>query len=220
EGMRAAGVVGDYAADRRARTGRHVGAETESVRPEKLVELIEHHAGADAHGALLEIEFGDRLVMPAEIDDEPFADRAADEPGAGAAGNDRDAAFTGRLDDGTDLLRVTRERNGRRFDLVMRSVGGVKLPRDIVESYFAIRRRERRNLLRRSHRALSPYRRCEGMTIPKGGFASRKGREGRKGPGTRDSVLDCGSPLPLERAGTLESGRGLPQSRTLSRLQC
>ena len=46
---RSGGIVRDHSANGGARTRRNVRAETKTVRLQKIVQLIQHHAGADAH---------------------------------------------------------------------------------------------------------------------------------------------------------------------------
>ena len=58
------------------------------MRLEKGIELIEHHAGADANAAIVDVEIVDLAIVTREIDDQSFADGIADQAGAGAAGSD------------------------------------------------------------------------------------------------------------------------------------
>ena len=56
-------VVGDHAAEGRPRSRRDIGAETQTVRCELGVELVEHHPGADPHGPFCDIEIADAPVV-------------------------------------------------------------------------------------------------------------------------------------------------------------
>ena len=44
---------------------------------EKVVQLIQHDAGADANSVALLVKIGNLTVMPREIDHQPVANRAA-----------------------------------------------------------------------------------------------------------------------------------------------
>src|SRR5947209_1518115 len=81
--VRTGRIVCDHAADGGARAGRDVGAETKSVRLEKRIQLIEHHTGADADAAIVDVEIVDLAIVTRKIDDQSFADRIADQAGAG-----------------------------------------------------------------------------------------------------------------------------------------
>src|SRR5437868_4479673 len=72
----------------RASAGGNVRPKTETVRFEKRVQLIEHHAGAGADCARFEIQLGDLAVVAKELNNQSVADRAARQTGARAARSD------------------------------------------------------------------------------------------------------------------------------------
>ena len=147
----AGGIIGNHAAERRAGTGGDIRPETKSVRFEESVELIQHDARADADGAFFQVQIGNAAVVAGEIYDETLAERATDEAGARAARNDRHRGIGGRADDGGGLIGGARKGDRRRFDLINRGVGGVKLARQVVKRDVAIRGGEGRLLLVRNH---------------------------------------------------------------------
>jgi len=72
-----------------------------------------------------------------EIDDQSFADRVSNQAGTGAARRDRNV-FIGRgFNDRARVLRASWEGDAKRLDLVNRSVSGVKLAGEIIETHFA-----------------------------------------------------------------------------------
>jgi len=153
----AAGIIGDHAAEGGARAGGDVGAEAEAMRTKKMVQLIEDYAGADAHGALCQVEIGNIMVVTCEVDDQAFADCAANQTCAGTAGDDWEARLGGGDDGCTGLLAATGKGYGDRLDLVNRGVSGVKLPGQIVERDGTVRVRQDGLLLGRSHVANLGY---------------------------------------------------------------
>jgi hypothetical protein len=56
-------VVGDHSAESRPRAGCHIRSETKSLWPQKMVQLIQHHARSDAHGPPLQVQIGDLAVV-------------------------------------------------------------------------------------------------------------------------------------------------------------
>ena len=104
--MGAGGIVGNHAAQGRARTRRHVRAETKTLWPEEIVQLVQHDAGADADGAAFRVEIADVPVVSREINDEAVADGSAGQARARAARDDRDTRLRRRLDDGAGLVRA------------------------------------------------------------------------------------------------------------------
>ena len=57
------GIVRDHSADGSARTRRYVRAETKAARLQKIVQLIQHHAGADPDGSFFQIEIGNATIV-------------------------------------------------------------------------------------------------------------------------------------------------------------
>ena len=137
--VRAGGIVGDHSAEGRTRTGRHIRAETKSVRLEKRIQLIEHDTRASTHGAFFHIEIGDLPVVARKIDNQAFADGVSDQTGARAARRDGNIRIRPCADHGARLLRAARESYADRFDLVNRRIGGEELSRQIIEPDVATR---------------------------------------------------------------------------------
>ena len=149
--MRAGGIIGDHAAQSGARTGGHVRPETKTVRFEKVVELVQDHAGADANGAAFKVQRGDLAVVPREINHHARADRAAGQSRARPARDDLQPRVRRGADDGGGLRNIAREGDSDRLDLVERGVGRVKLPCEIVEGDITISGGKSGDLLGRSH---------------------------------------------------------------------
>ena len=107
--------------------GRDVRTETEPMRLEKIVELIEDNPGADANTSLVEIEIVDLAIVPREIDDQSFANRIPNEAGAGPPRRDGNVRIGGVFDDGSRFPSCAWKRNAPGLDLINRGIGGVKL---------------------------------------------------------------------------------------------
>src|SRR5436189_283416 len=97
--MRSGGIVGDHAADGRPRAGGHVRPEPEAMRSKEVVKLIKDDAGADANGEALRIEVADGAIVSSEIDDQPVADRPANEPASSPARGNRYTGVSRRPND-------------------------------------------------------------------------------------------------------------------------
>ena len=131
------GIVCNHAPDGGARARGNVGPETKSVRIKKHIQLIEHHSGADADAAIVEIEVVDLAIVTREIDDQSFADRVPDQAGASATRRDGNIFVGRRFDDRARVLRAGGKGNPQRLDLIDRRVSGVKLAGQIVEAHVA-----------------------------------------------------------------------------------
>ena len=112
-------IVRDHPAQRRARTRGHIRSEHETFRLEKTVQLIQHHACADAHRPFLRIKICDEPRVTGEIHHHTIADGAADESRSRAARNHRHARLRCALDDGCGLLGIARKRHRHRLDLIV-----------------------------------------------------------------------------------------------------
>ena len=134
---RTGGIVGDHSAQRGARAGCYIRSETKIVRLQEIVELVQHDAGADADAALFKIKTGDLPVVTREFNDQSFADGVPDETCTRASRSNRYARIGGRANDCARLLHVARKRYPERLDFINRSVGRIKLSREIVETRVA-----------------------------------------------------------------------------------
>ena len=134
---RPGGIIRDHSAQRCARTGRDIRAKTKFVRPEKVVELIQHDPGFDAHALFFEIQISDLTVVARKFDDQSFPDRVSNQAGPRTSRSDRNACFSRCANDRARFPRATRERRADRLDLVNRSIGRVELPRQIIEAGVA-----------------------------------------------------------------------------------
>ncbi len=110
ERVRAARVVRDVAADRAGLLARGIRRIVEALRAHRPRE-VEVHQSRLHHRDLVLVVHLEHAVHPHERDDETALGRqaAAGEPGARAAGHERDALPAGDLDQGRHLLRAPRE---------------------------------------------------------------------------------------------------------------
>ena len=127
--VRAAGVVGDHAGDRRAVLGGGVGAETQAVLGCRGLEGGADAAGFDGGGAGLGVDGEDAVHVPREIEDEAGADRVGRARGAAASGCEGDAVGAGEVEGRDRLLGCARERDGQGRDAREAGVGGVACSR-------------------------------------------------------------------------------------------
>ena len=123
--VRAAGVVGDHAGDRRAVLGGGVGAETQAVLGCRGLEGGADAAGFDGGGAGLGVDGEDAVHVPREIEDEAGADRVGRARGAAASGGEGDAVGAGEVEGREGLLGRAWERDGQGRDAREAGVGGV-----------------------------------------------------------------------------------------------
>ncbi len=151
-GVGAGGIARDHAAQGGPRTGGHVRTKTKPERFEERVELVQHHARPDLHRPRFAIELADAVVVPGKIHHHPVAQRAARQTGARAAGGHGQSGFRRRADDGAGLPAIPGKRDRRRFNLVDRGVGGIKLAREVIEGDGTVGCRQRRQLLGWGHR--------------------------------------------------------------------
>ena len=84
----AAGIVAGHAADGGARGGGDVDRKPQPVLPELAVEVVEHDAGLDHAGAVLDVEREDPVQVLGEVDDDAVIDGLAALRGAAAARGD------------------------------------------------------------------------------------------------------------------------------------
>ena len=84
--VRAGGVVGDHAADRRPVRGGDVGGELQAVRLDLLVQVVEHAARLDASQRSVGVDLQDAVEILRAVEDHARPDRLAGLRRAAAAG--------------------------------------------------------------------------------------------------------------------------------------
>src|SRR6185436_2177457 len=112
----------------RARTGRHIGPETESMLAEEFVELIQHDSRSDSNGAPCQIKLGYFPVVAGEVYYQAVSDCPAHQAGPRASRGDTDSGLGGGFDDAAGLARAAGERHADGLNLINRGIGCVQLP--------------------------------------------------------------------------------------------
>ena|ERR1043165_3249204 len=112
------------------------------MRPEKIIQLVEHHARTDTDRASLRIEVRDAAIVPRKIHNHPLAHATANQSRTRATRNHRYTRIRRRMDYCARLFGAARKSDRNRFDLIMRRVRGIKLPRHIIEPDLTRRRLE------------------------------------------------------------------------------
>ena len=139
DGMGAAGVVADHAADVRPVARRYVRGEQQSEGLQVGVELVQDHAGLDPGPARFDVDLEDPVHVAGEIDLDAAAHGLSGQAGAAAAGRDGDAPFVREPEDAGDLVRVGGIGDAERFDFVYAGVRAVQDPGRFVEPERATR---------------------------------------------------------------------------------
>ena len=113
EAMRAAGVLGDVAADGAGFLAGWIGREEEAMAERLFGQLEVDHARLDQRGAVFAVDLED-AVHSRQADDDPalLRDRPAGETGAGAAGDDRQTSLASQENDLRHLLGGRRQGDG------------------------------------------------------------------------------------------------------------
>ena len=134
----AARVVGHHAAHGGAARRRHIGREPQLMRPQRRVELVEHHPGLDPRPALVRIDLENAIQVLRRVEHQSGADRLPGLRRAAAARGDRHAVAGGDLDGADHRLRRSWYHHPQRLDLIDARVGGVERPREAIETDLAV----------------------------------------------------------------------------------
>ena len=137
-GVRAASVVADAAADAGAVGGGGIRSVLEAVGGNLAGELFEDDAGLHAGPLLFGIHLQNIVEVLAEIQDDGVVDGLAGEAGAAGTGQDGNAFARAKLDNGLYVGRVPRDDDSHGFHLVDAGVGAVEQPRVGVETHLAV----------------------------------------------------------------------------------
>ena len=133
----AAGVVAGHPADGGARRGGDVDRKPQPVLLELAVEIVEHDAGLDHAGTVLDIEREDPVQVFGEVDDDPFIDGLAALRGAAAARGDDSARILGDGERQQRLVHGPGDHHAKGHDLVERGVGRIAAAIEGVEEHVA-----------------------------------------------------------------------------------
>ena len=115
EAVRAAGVLGDVAADRADLLARGIGRVVVAERRDLPRDLEVGHAGLDRDALVRDVDVEDAIEARQRDDDAAgHRQRAARQPGAVAARDERHLRPRAELDDGLHLSRGRRENDGAR----------------------------------------------------------------------------------------------------------
>ena len=136
--MRTRRIIGHHAPDCRAAAGCHIGRELQSVRFEKCIEFIEHHARLGHDPAFLCVEVENVIHIFRHIHHNTAAHHTAGKPGATASGNDRGLMFIGEVDDMQNILFVFGQNNANGFNLIHARISAVKNARHLIKTHFAL----------------------------------------------------------------------------------
>ena len=119
QAVRAAGVLGDVAADRADLLARRIGGVEVAVRRDRARDVEVRDAGLHDHAPALDVDLED-CVHAGERDDDTACDRrgASREPRARAAGDERDAGRVTRAHDGLHFFGRPGKRNELRDSAV------------------------------------------------------------------------------------------------------
>ncbi len=130
---RAAGIVGDHAADGGARGGGDVDRKPQSVGLQLPVQFIEHDAGLDDATSVVDIELQHLVEMFGAIDDQRRVDGLPALRGAAAARRDGNALLPRDRNRPIGFVYRARRHHAHRHDLIVRGVGGIAAAGEAIE---------------------------------------------------------------------------------------
>ena len=125
DGTRAARVVADHPAERRAGPRRRVRPEPQPVRSGGLLQRRHDRSRLDARGAGLRVDLEHPVHVPREVEHHARTDRVARDRRARTARGHRHARLTRHREGGLHVVGVLREDDDLRHDAVVRRVGRV-----------------------------------------------------------------------------------------------
>ena len=103
-----------------------------------LIERVADHARLHADGASLDVDRYDPIQMAARIDDDPAAHHLPGQRRAGGTGNQADAMFRGKPHEFADVGLRPGECHCNGPFLILRRVGRIDRPREVVDEQIAL----------------------------------------------------------------------------------
>ena len=137
QGMRAAGVVADHAAERAAAVRRRIGSERQLMRFGGVAQRIEHHAGLHAREPADRIDLEDPVHVLREVEHHRDVAALAGEAGAGAPRQDRRVELPARRHRRDHIVGIARNDETDGNLTVVRAVGGVQRAAAAIEAHLA-----------------------------------------------------------------------------------
>ena len=138
DGVCAAGVVADHAADHRTVGGGCFRGEPQPVRLQCQVELVADDARLHAHSALLRINRKDPVEVTAEVYNQAGTDHLSGEGRACGARNQSDPMGVGKAHQHVHIKFMVREGDPERALLILGGVRRVDGAQCIVYVEFAL----------------------------------------------------------------------------------
>ena len=136
--VRAAGVVAHHAAEHRPGRGRCFGAKEEPERREMLIERVADHARLHADGVAIDVDRQDPIQVAARIDNDPAAHHLPGQRRAGSTGNQTDAMLRRKPHEFADVGLRSGERHRDGPFLILRRVGRIDRPREVVDEQITL----------------------------------------------------------------------------------
>ncbi len=137
EGVDAAGVVADHAADGASRVGGGVGSEGEVEFFCCVADAVEDYAGLNVDGAMGDVDFAHFVHVFGEVEDDGEVAALSGERSAGSAGEDGRVEFAAEGEGGDDVVFVAGDDDADGDVAVVGGVGGVEGAGGGVEADFA-----------------------------------------------------------------------------------
>jgi hypothetical protein len=110
------------------------------VRREEAVEFVADDARLHPDAPPIDVEREDAIEVPREVDDDPAADDLPGQGRARAAGHEADATLGREAYERADVGLGPRDRDGQGPLLVLRGVGRVDRPREVIDEQVALER--------------------------------------------------------------------------------
>ena len=126
DGMHAAGVVADHAAERAAVVSGRVRRESQMMFLGGVAQVVKNHSGLHPGGALPGIDFHDVIHVAGEIEYQGDVAALSGERSSAAAAEQRSAVLARERDGGDDVIGVTGKNHADRDLAIVGAVGGVE----------------------------------------------------------------------------------------------
>ena len=137
DGVGAAGVVADHAAEVGPAARRHVRSELQALGGQGGIQLVENDPGLDARPPFPGVHLDDAVHVPGKVDLQAFAHRLTGQARAAPPGEDGDPCLAGGAKGVGDIGDGARQHDPGGSDLVDARVRGVERPGQGIEADIA-----------------------------------------------------------------------------------